>query len=97
MANGYGKAVGGIKVFGHFFEIQQPLQHEGYLFLGGCSFAGDTLLDFAGGVFKDRDLLRECGCHGDTLCPSQFKHRLHVLSEEGCLKRNFVGMVLRDQ
>ena len=98
VAVGSTQGVAGVHELSHLLgvDMQHSLQHTRHLFLRCRPVAGDGHLDFHRCVFVDRYAVLDGGGDGYTLRPSQFEHRLHVLSEEGCFDGHLVGQVCID-
>ena len=84
MAECHGQRISGVQVSRFLHKAHEMLQHFHDLLFGGVTIARDGLFDFFGRVFDHRHALLDGGGDGHALCTTQFKHALHVFSEEGC-------------
>jgi len=96
VAEGDGQGVGRVEAGGDAGVAEHRGDHVPDLLFGCRSAPDDGLLDLAGGVFGDREVVRDGGEDGHTAGLSEFERGLRVFPVEGGFDGDLVRAEARD-
>lgn len=88
---GHGQGIGSVEILRHVLKAEDALQHHGYLLFSCYTVARDALLDGGRLILGVAEVATQCGADCNTLCLTQFEHRLNILAHKGASMARWSG------